>query len=378
MTSTLNETDTVDEAVRMHEEALSLAGSGELDSARGLLDRAIALLEAAVGPEHPDVANVLNARGVVAQRQNDVELARRCFRRAWRIVQSSRPCGEPSGVVDADDTIARIGVQALSNLGNLEREAGRWIRAGRTLKRAVRLARTLLGSDDLDTANAFNNLGMWCKFTGRFELGRKCYRRALTILRRHCGPGEARRSPDIASIYHNLGGLEHTAGDFAAGEPFARKSVVIRRRAVGTRHPDYAADVGGLAAIVADQGRPDEAESLYREALAIFERVYGNDHYEIAVLLHNLAAVEVARERLDIAWDLYHRAAEMKERWLGADHPDLALTLHNLAILSLDLDRPAAAATFCCRALKIFERNLVETHPTLLACRACRTEIESR
>ena len=104
----------------------------------------------------------------------------------------------------------------------------------------------------------------------------------------------------------------------------------------------------------------------------------GDDHYEIAVLLHNLAAVEVARERLDSAWDLYHRAAAMKERWLGVDHPDLALTLHNLAILALDLDRLADAAMYCHRALAIFESNLVETHPTLLACRECRAEIESR
>lgn len=37
-----------------------------------------------------------------------------------------------------------------------------------------------------------------------------------------------------------------------------------------------------------------------------------------------------------------------------------------------------AAATFCRRALTIFERNLSETHPTLLACRECRAEIESR
>ena len=355
------------QAVGFHEEAQSLAAAGDFVSAGKLLDRALLIFEEVCGLQHPDVANVLNARGVVAQRQNDVELARRSYLRAWRIGRSHVDANSDK----VDETIARIAVQALSNLGNLEREAGNWNRAGRLLKRSVRLARTWLGSDDLDTSNALNNLGMWCKFTGRFELGRKCYRRALAIIRRQCGPGEARRSTDVAGIYHNRGGLEHTAGNFAAGEPFARKSVRIRRRAVGSNHVDYAADVGGLAAIIADQGRADEAELLYREALAIFERVLGDDHYEIAVLLHNLAAVEVSRERLDSAWDLYLRAAAMKERWLGTDHPDLALTLHNLAILAHDLDRLVDAAKYCRRALTIFEKNLVETHPTLLACRAC-------
>ena len=289
------------------------------------------------------------------------------------------PVAERQGYVerdDTDDSVARIAVQALSNLGHLEREAGNWGRTGGILSRAVRLARERLGEHDLDVANSLNNLGMWCKFTGRFERGRRCYRRAMSILRRHCGPGEARRSSDIASIYHNLAGLEHTAGNFAAGEPFGWKSVRIRRRAVGTEHFDYASDIGGLAAIVADLGRCDEAEALYREALAIFERLLGDDHYEIAVLLHNLAAVEVTRERLDSAWDLYQRSAAMKERWLGPDHPDLALTLHNLAVLAYDMKRLDDARTLCHRALAIFQQHLVETHPTFIACRELAEAVE--
>lgn len=376
MTPLLNDTDgtdTTDEGVRLYEDASALAQSGELASARELFLRSIAMFEASVGSEHPDVANVLNDLGAVMLRQSEIETARGCFRRAWRIAHRlllEIPLGEREDG-NVDNEVARIAVQALSNLGNLEREAGNWNRAGRILKRAVRMARSKLGQDDLDTSIALNNLGMWCKFTGRFELGRKCYRRAMTIIRRHCGPQNSRCSPDIASIYHNLGGLEHTAGNFEAGEPFARKSVAIRRRAVGTAHPDYAADLGGLAAIIGDQGRSDEAESLYREALAIFERVYGDDHYEIAVLLHNLAAVEVSRERLDSAWDLYHRSAAMKERWLGADHPDLALTLHNLAVLAIDLNRLVEAKPLCEKALGIFKEHLVESHPTLIACHEC-------
>src|SRR5437899_2606067 len=81
--------------------------------------------------------------------------------------------------------------------------------------------------------------------------------------------------PEVATLYHNLGGLEHARGHFAGGEPWARQSVAIREQALGPDHPEVAADVAALAALLDGQGKWDEAEALYRRALAIFERVHG-------------------------------------------------------------------------------------------------------
>lgn len=375
----INSDEALDEAVRWHDEAVEQVTAWEFDAAAELIERALARFEEFAGPESPDVANLLNTRGTIAEKVGDAELARDSFERAVRITSGewSGECADQSELFPPtaprpaaqmpDPDIVRIHVQALNHLGLHERNSGDYDAAGKTLERALRTARQWLGENDLDTAMVLNSLGMWCKFTGRFEQGRVVYHEALDILRHHHGADDSH--PAIATLFHNLGGLEHTAGDFAAGEPFARRSVEIRRCAVGTEHFDYASDIGGLAAIIADQGRHDEADALYREALAIFERLLGDDHYEIAVLLHNLAAVEVARERFDSAWDLYHRSAAMKERWLGPDHPDLALTLHNLAVLAYKLDRPAAAKTFCRQAQTIFRRHLVETHLTFVACR---------
>jgi hypothetical protein len=60
----------------------------------------------------------------------------------------------------------------------------------------------------------------------------------LAILEDHYGKDCA----EGASIYHNLGGLEHARGRFAEGEPFAHKSVELRRLAHNDDHPDVAAD----------------------------------------------------------------------------------------------------------------------------------------
>jgi Flp pilus assembly protein TadD len=52
--------------------------------------------------------------------------------------------------------------------------------------------------------------------------------------------------------------------------------------ALGPEHPDVAADLGALAAILEGLGKHDEADRGYRRALAIFERALGPDHYESA------------------------------------------------------------------------------------------------
>lgn len=367
-------------ALQGHEAALKRLSLGRLSAARRLLRRSLTIFREESGDDHPDVANVLNALGVVLLRQGDAVGARRRHRRAWRILRpyvDSMSNADDATPPSSTDPIVRLAVQTLGHLGTVERETGNWRRAGGIFRRALRVARERLGRHDLDTANAWNNLGIWCKFTGRFDAGRRCYRRALAIFRRQLGTREARRSAEIAGIYHNLGGLEHAAGNFAAGEPFARRSVKIRRRSVGPAHFDYASDVGALAALVADQGRYDEAEGLYREALDVFRALLGSDHYEIAVLLHNLAAIEACRGRLDSAWELYHESAAMKQRWLGPDHPDLALTLHNLATLAYELQRHDVAAETCRRVLAILTPQVVETHPTLVACRQLAEILES-
>ncbi len=153
------------------------------------------------------------------------------------------------------------------------------------------------------------------------------YRRALAIaLQLH---GE--RHLTVATLYHNLGGLEHARGNFAAAEAPARRACEIRRELCGADHPDTIADECAYAAVLDGLGRYAESRAIYERALAIFERHYGAEHFEIAATLHNLSAVDAAEGDLDTAWRRAARALAIKEQLLGADHPEWALTAAHLA-----------------------------------------------
>jgi tetratricopeptide (TPR) repeat protein len=52
--------DPLDDTVRLHDLAVSRQAEGRLQEAVPLCRQALALVERAVGPHHPDVANILN------------------------------------------------------------------------------------------------------------------------------------------------------------------------------------------------------------------------------------------------------------------------------------------------------------------------------
>jgi tetratricopeptide (TPR) repeat protein len=201
----------------------------------------------------------------------------------------------------------------------------------------------------------------------RYDEARALYRRALSLLTSLPDPS----SDDIATLYHNLGGIEHAAGDYAAGEPLARRGLAIRTSGPGSDPRLVAADQAALAAILDGLGQYEESERLYLEALRVFEEAA--DDREIAVTLNGLGAQYAQRGRLDRAVALLERACALKLQALGARHPDLAVSLNNLGIARRRAGDIARATTAFAEAAAIFEETLGPEHPKTRICRANAT-----
>lgn len=250
-------------------------------------------------------------------------------------------------------------------LGARYRTRGKLSRAEPLLRTAVAGAEAAEPRDDARLGAALNALGLLCKDLAKYDEGRACYERALWLLL----GAPATHPDDVATLYHNLGGIEHARGDYAAGEAFARRGLAIRRTAgAGGRHA-LAADLAALAALVDGQGRSDEAEALYAEALDLFERAPHPDATEIAVVLNGLGALYVRRGQLERAAALLERAAAAKRRALGPRHPDLAVTLNNLALTYKRRGDLARARACYADALAILDAALGAAHPKTIACR---------
>ena len=139
----------------------------------------------------------------------------------------------------------------------IARGRGDYAAAESELRTAIAHADRTFGPDALETAQPINSLGMTFKYSGRFDEGLEVYHRALAIVEGRFGE----LHPDVASLHHNLGGLEHARRNFAAAEPHARKSVEIRRALNSPDDPAVAEDEAAWAPILHALGRDDETEA---------------------------------------------------------------------------------------------------------------------
>jgi tetratricopeptide (TPR) repeat protein len=210
-----------------------------------------------------------------------------------------------------------------------------------------------------------NARGLACKVAGRYEEGRDHYRRALALL-------EAQRRPDrdaFATIYHNLGGIEHARGDYAAAEVYARRGLALREALPVGDPLAVAADRVALAAILDGERRFAESEPLYRRALRVL-RSRGAPAHDLAAALNNLGTMYVLTGRLARGRALLEEAAERKRQALGPSHPSLAVTLNNLAVALRRQGEVVRSAGLHAKAATILGSVLRSDHPTTVTCRA--------
>src|SRR6266540_3778398 len=253
-------------------------------------------------------------------------------------------------------------VEALLLLGRTSIDLCAYDEAAAALEQAVARAERLDGEAAATLSIlALSGHAALARTLGRYEEAEEQYRHALS----QAEPD----SLDEATVANDLAVTLKFVGKLDEAEQLARRSVELRRRALGDDNPDVAADAAALAAVLDALGRDEEAETLLREAIAVFERAFGPTHYEVAFNLGQLAALLFRRGMLDEAENLYRRGLALLEDLLGRDHPDLAPPLNNLAVLLADRGDRDAAAALHRRALAILERAVQPDHPTLLACR---------
>lgn len=207
-----------------------------------------------------------------------------------------------------------------------ERQAGRFRDAERFARKALVTAARSTAPDDPLRARLWNALGMARKYRGRYPAAGRAYAAAERIIGVHCQPAA------LATLYHNLGGLEHARGDFARAEVFTRRALVLRLELRGGRHPEVARDLAALGAILDERGRHDEAEAALRQALAIFRRGWIRPRRDIAAVMSNLA-VCLHRMGKPQAEEIGRRAASLNARLLGPAHPETRIAAENLDVI---------------------------------------------
>ena len=324
-----------------------LSKRGEYALAVQMGQRALTILERALGLDHLDVARSLVTLAIVYWDQGRFPESEGLLLRALTIRE---PALGPDHPIVAD---------TLTSLALTYCELARFPEAERLLLRALAIREASFGPSDATVAPIVNNLALVYEGLGRYADAFTYYARALAIWENALGP----QDPRVAEGLTNLAGVHRKRGRAAEAEPLDVRAIAIREAMFGAEHPELAMSLNGLANVYTDQGRFAEAEERHLRALAIREKVFGPDRPDVAQSLHNLAGLYRLQKRHEEAEALLLRAVAIRERALGRDHPEVAESLSLLADVYRAQGRYEKAQPLIDRALAIQEASLGEYHP---------------
>jgi tetratricopeptide (TPR) repeat protein len=191
------------------------AGRAAFSQARQLCERALAIREKVLGPEHRDTAMSLN------------HLA-----------------------------------------GLLDPAAGRLL-----YERALRIFESELGPEHPDTAIGLANLGVQFLYQDDFVSAKPLLERALAIREKTLGDHH-----HTATNLAMLGRLLHKTGNPTDAEPLFRRAISVSQRALGPKHSLTQLYAGHYARFLLETARPAEALPVAQNALSIHELGHGPKH----------------------------------------------------------------------------------------------------
>jgi len=288
-------------AEALNRQVMQLLNQGRYGEAIPLAQRALAIREQALGPEHPDVATSLN------------------------------------------------------NLAYLYKTLGDYPKAEPLYQRALAIQEKALGPEHPDVALSLNNLAEFYRALGDYANAMPLLQRALAIKEKALGP----EHPDVATSLISLAELYRAAGDYAKAMPLAQRALAIYEQALGPEHPDVATSLNNLAGFYQALGDYARAMPLYQRNLAIWEKAFGPEHPTVATSLNNLALLYDSLGDYAKAEPLYQRALAIREKALGPDHPDVATSLNNLAGLLVATGRVQPARALFMRS-QMIDANVID------------------
>ena len=262
------------------------------------LERALHVLTKVNGDKSVPVARTLNNMGIAHELAGDYAGARDAYGRCLAIREAILPADHPD--------IASV----LTNLGVLTMEMGDTRRAADLVRRALAIFTKSSGPGNSLTLKAQLNLGTYLHLLGENEEAEKVLGASLDGREKALGPDHV----DVAESLAGLATLYVETGRPERGLPLLERALAIREKGLGPDHPAVAASLGDLARCEAALGRLSAARIHDERALAILEARYGPEHPEVARSQAALAQLLFGGESPDEALPFARRSAGILAR----------------------------------------------------------------
>jgi len=320
---------------------------GQADSARPVLERALALQERTLGPSHPDVAMTLLHLGELQYEAGSFDSAFVLIDRAVTMQEST----------DAPPGQRALG---LNNLGWITYERGNLRRADSLYRVALALRLQVEDSVSEPVAESLNNLAVVQAALGQLDVADSLYRRAIAIRKQVLGPD----NPLLGFAYNNLAALLEERRELPAAESLYRAALEIETAAFGPDNPRQSTNFVNLGRVLGRLGRNEEAETMLEAALRL-DRLRGEHHPFVAYDLRTLGDFFWTTKQPAKAERYYRDALAIYRSLTEPDPLSIGSTLRGLALLKLDARDFAGAQPLLAEAVESWEALLPNDHANL-------------
>ncbi|TVR30888.1 MAG: serine/threonine protein kinase [Balneolaceae bacterium] len=277
---------------------------GRLDQAEVTTQDVLALKIQIYGPDHPEVASVMNTLAIIYEGKGMLKESIQTFR---RVIDIRRQQPDPGSNLAAN----------LNNLAILLHQTGELEESDILFREAVDIVQKIWGETHPYMAFTLNGYSGLHQQRGLYNLAENSLRKSLEI-GREVFP---ETHPFIGVVLHNLGKLFQETKDYANAAEYYSSALTLRRTSLPPDHPDIASSLDGLAVTFIETGRPAEAEPLLREALEIRLNAYDEDDWRIAQVEAHLGRSLLHQNRYSDAEPLLIKSHASLRASRGDDDP---------------------------------------------------------
>lgn len=219
----------------------------------------------------------------------------------------------------------------LGSLGSIYREMGMLAEARSSYERAAAIGENSLNWDNPRLAGDHASLAEIYKELGENELALSSLARVLEISEKTFGP----EHPKVANDLAELAEAQQRLNDLAGARESLARALEINRAAYGASTPRAAADLSRLAAVDREMGRLADAQEGYAQAVRVGEEVFGENHPRVAADLAYLGEVQQALGDLTAARASLSRALKIFEGFLPPEDAQIRAVRERIESLGL-------------------------------------------
>ena len=318
---------------RLHPDVLitrgDLAGTvrdqNRLDEAEQMYDALVKDWLQLLGERHRLTLIAQSDLAGVLARQGQYQKADDIYREALRIYQETLGVNDP------------YTVHVMHNLACSASKRNDHLQAVAEFKSVLDLQKKSIGTTHPHTMLTRRNLAETLRLSGDFEQADKLDDETLDL----CNSlGENKESEQLET-------LKNRADSLRAHERY-EDSEVIRRRELELRQARLASGedergvqdcLDGLAFLLSEQGKYNEAEPICKQILDHRTRQYGPEHEQTLKTLWNLALAYRKQGKFVDAEESYTQLVDIQSKTLGTDHPTTLDSLMQLAWVLRNLQK---------------------------------------